>query len=397
MLQAERVEAWLRDGTLVPPRAGGSGFVDLVRALLRLGGCEAVPSDDGSRQLEECIGEAERCLVVLVDGLGDRLLSTLPDRAFLRSHRRRAIHAVFPSTTSAALTTLATARWPAEHAVAGWWTYLPALSLSLVTLPFTERTTDRSLAEFGVRPEEVYSEPSVWPKFSRGVCSIMPAGICNSVYTRYATGGTERRGYRRMAEGVEKAAAAVRAGDGPRFVSLYLPACDEIMLDKGPGSRETGALLRRIDTLLGELAGAVAGRARFVVTADHGQADIPVNLRHVLPLADPLASLLRCQPSGEPRVPYFHVRAGREERFKDKFLERFGNDFALVTPAEAHALGLFGPDPLSAYVRPRLGTYLGISPVAAKFHVEPCSSSVSHAGAHGGLLASEMVVPLVVA
>jgi len=67
--------------------------------------------------------------------------------------------------------------------------------VSIVTLPFRQRITDRPLQELGIDPSDVYLSPSVWPQLRWIPRSVMPREIADSDYTRYTTGGTRRLGY----------------------------------------------------------------------------------------------------------------------------------------------------------------------------------------------------------
>jgi len=61
-------------------------------------------------------------ILILCDGMGNSILqSTLDEQSFLnRNNQQQRLRAVFPSTTPAALTTLATASWPGIHGMPGW-------------------------------------------------------------------------------------------------------------------------------------------------------------------------------------------------------------------------------------------------------------------------------------
>src|SRR3990172_3184585 len=121
----ERVLGWFESGALLHPSAEAPNTVDLSRALASLAGVGGLEMSPAALQLAELIGEAGHYVFVLVDGLGMNLIEEQPTGAFLRNHLALELRAVFPATTAAALTSLATGLWPAEHAVPAWWTYLP--------------------------------------------------------------------------------------------------------------------------------------------------------------------------------------------------------------------------------------------------------------------------------
>jgi hypothetical protein len=141
----------------------------------------------------------------------------------------------------------------------------------------------------------------------------------------------------------------------------------------------------------------LAGRARVVISADHGQVDVPPERRFVLPADDPLRARLVCPPTGEPTVPVFHVIEGEQSAFAAEFDERFGEHFVLLPTAEAERMRLFGPGALSPRMRRRLGSFVGVAAEPAVFYIAPCDTGAKNVGVHGGLRAAEMFVPLILA
>lgn len=101
-----------------------SNFTDLANALATC--CGVTDIDTSTRRSDELaqdIGRNTRhIIVILCDGMGNAILEQhLPKTSFLRRNNQwDRLRAVWPSTTPAALTTLATARWPGQHGVPGW-------------------------------------------------------------------------------------------------------------------------------------------------------------------------------------------------------------------------------------------------------------------------------------
>ena len=155
-----------------------------------------------------------------------------------------------------------------------------------------------------------------------------------------------------------------------------------------------------MERLLEGLAHRLAGRARIVVTADHGGLDADGERVHLLRASDPLIRLLRREPSGDSRAVYFHVREGDEREFKDMFRDRFGDRFFLLTTGEAEEMRLFGPGSLSDEVRRRLGTFVALSAGADVILYDWPSRSEEDdpfVGYHSGLTPAEMLIPLIFA
>ena len=91
----------------------------------------------------------------------------------------------------------------------------------------------------------------------------------------------------------------------------------------------------------------------------------------------------------------FCVRAGRRDAFAGLFRERWGRDWALLSRAEAEALQLFGPGPLSELAAERIGDFIAISAGRdVLVYGEPGNPVVSLNGFHAGMLPDEMSIPL---
>ena len=407
----KRLKRCFAEGALVSPAGAGPKLPDLSRALHALAGAGGAAPGAEARALGALVGPARHYALVLLDGLGTEMLARAPAGGFLRGRVGGTLRTVFPSTTAAALTALATGEHPARHAVPGWWLWLEPPGLSAEVLPFVERFGRRPLAEHGVTPEQVFTVPSTVARLGHQPLAIMPADIAGSAYSRYCAGGTATGGYRSPAEALKLAAARVLAAEAPSFTYVYLPQVDALSHDHGVDSKPVAKMLAELDRLLGDFAARLAGRARIVVTGDHGLVNVPPERSFFLDEGDALLDHLRWVPNGEATALFLHVKPGREAAFRRDFRARYGECFALLAAAEAERLGLFGPEPLSPLSRARVGDFIafGWQPAALYYRpfdnaqgrepVErPRSGKVTvHRGAHGGLSPAEMLVPLILA
>ena len=387
-------------GDLVRPSASTPNLVDLSRALAVLAGVPGVPSTEVSRALEAEVGASEHIVLVMIDGLGAAHLEREEGAGFLRSHLRQTMLTPFPSTTAVALTSFATGEWPARHAVTGWWTYLPSIGASATMLPYLRRGDDVSLEDLGVEGGVAFPLPAVWGACPRDVLCVQPRRIAGTVYSRYQTGGHPSVGYGPLREAFEATAAHIERADGPTYTYLYFSHVDAAAHEYGIGSPEVHGALVGIDAGLSRLAHHLAGRARIVVTSDHGHADVPEERRLRLRSTDPLAAHFRAMPSGDMRAPLFHLLPGHEDEFAAEFRTRYGPHFVLLTPGEVEALELFGPGALSEETRVRLGDFMAISlGIEILGFIPPDGNrrALQQPSHHSGLTAAEMYVPLVVA
>ena len=395
----DRVEGWLAEGRLLrpiePDGGGPPTTVDLARAVSHVGGGRLSADDDAAAALAERIGRDRPLLFILVDGLGDVFVDRMDPSTSLGSAERINLRSVFPSTTAAALTAVATGEWPATHAVPTWFTHLHRNDLTATILPFVERASNTALQRFGITPNDAFPCPSLLAAMPGPLRTYHPRAISNSEFTTYGRGDWPTDPFDHLRD----AAAAVlkrivTEGEGGVHY-LYLPMVDSAAHRVGPTGRATGQALAAVDRTIGKLAQALDGRARIAISADHGSIGVGAHEKSLVLPDDTILEELHTPPHGEPRVPMFCVRPGRRDAFAGLFRERWGRDWALLSRAEAEALLLFGPGPLSELAAERIGDFIAISAGRDVIvYGEPGNSLVSLNGFHAGMLPDEMSIPL---
>jgi len=387
-----RVRRALDDGTLLHPNDGVANSVDLAQAMASLAGAPIQLMNAKTRHLADLVGQHDHYVFVLVDGLGMNLIEGLPADAFLRSRPAVELRAVFPSSTAPALTSIATARWPAEHAVTGWWTYLPDAGVTATILPYIERFSEQPLGPRGIAPSYAFPVEACVRTFSHAFMMFTPRPVAGSVYSRYSTSDAPFSSYGKLAGGIDAIVARVETARGPTYSYLYISKVDYEEHLHGPHSAQAAKVLADVQTQLERLTQALAGRARIVITADHGL--FTVGNVSLLDRDDALACMLVVPPTGDGRAPLFHVKSGAHDAFAAAFRERYRDRFALLTTGEAEDMHLFGPARLSDETRRRVGDYVGIALADDVILYEPKRDDELR-GHHGGLTPDEMRIPLV--
>lgn len=394
MSDVPRLLSWFDDGSLVRPSAGVPNTVALARAVASLAGAPGVGVDAPARRIVDAVGRSDHYVFVLADGLGMNLVETLQETSFLRSHVAMEMQAVFPPSTAPALTSLATGRWPAGHGLLEWFLYVQSHGLTAVVLPFVERFSKRPLGEFGIAPGDVLTSPSRMPSFAYDVHCHLPQQIAISIYSGYFSGGAPTTGYDKLGDACKTIAARISTAPTPTYDYLYIPYVDAAEHEHGPMARQVRRILLDVEKALLQLAEAVAGRARIIITADHGLLHIDKHAQTEIEDGDELLDLLEAPPAGSARVLLCHVRDGQRDRFGAAFRARFGAAWVLLTTDEAEALRLFGPGMLSGAARRHLGDFVAVSRPAEAIVYK---ADVPMLGFHGGLAPDEMRIPLILA
>ena len=399
MSDLDRLLAAFETGTLVRPNATDPNFIDLVRAVAALAGVEDLERSAHSRQMSAAIGTPEHLVFILADGLGTHFIrDVLGPESWLARHLVQPIQSVYPPTTSAAITSLATGRWPAEHSVVGWWNYLPQLGEPVVILPFIGLSDGVPLQEsHDLTVSDAIGHVPLIQEMTRSAAVVQPRAIIDSAYSAYLSAGAERIPYDNLSDAAAAISARIHRAGQPTHTYWYVPNVDHQAHEHGCASPEVRTALLDLDAALAALASQLEGAsARIVLTADHGHMDAGAKI----PLAadDPLCDHLR-SASGDMRLSFFHVRKGEAEAFEGEFRSRFGDRLALITTDQLDELRLLGPDPLSEETRRRVGDYAAIALDASVFRYtggfdeDRFMQQRSH---HSGLSSHEMTVPMVV-
>jgi hypothetical protein len=387
-------------GALVRPSPDHMAFIDVIRGVAHACGV-TVPLNDHVRSIAAHLVGADHIILLLADGLGIESVDAMPRGSWIRQHTLRAIHAPFPSTTTSAVTSIATAQYPSTHAVTGWWVHVPSLQAPATVFAHDRATDGVSLDRLGVTVRDLCPAEPMLPLMTRNAALVLPADIIESPFTCYMAGTAERIGYGRLTEAAQIIARRIMDADGPTFTYWYTSSPDREAHEHGAAGAASRDASDRLDRVLERLSGELAelGRTyRIIGTADHGHLQMQPHLE--LEEDDSLLEDLTAPPAGDMRVQFWHVRRGRESSFVTGFRQRFGRWFVLLTAAEFEELGLLGADAWSAPTRDRVGQYVSISLGAATLRFAGLRGQAGYRrmrSGHSGLSPAEMLVPLIIA
>lgn len=374
---------------LVVPRYGGGSLADVLPSALAVLGVPGVGDPLG---LAAGLAGVRRVAVLLVDGLGWHQIPTAapcaPTLAGLAATVGRPLTSGFPSTTPTSLVTLGTGVPPGTHGVLGF----------ALRVPGTDRVVNH--IEWAADPE-----PLRWQPVPTRLEQARAAGVAVTVVSRPEFGGSgltvaaNRGGDYRGAAGVDALATtmltALAAGDGPTLVSGYHPDLDRHGHLSGVDSAPWRAAAAEVDALLTRLVDGLPPDAALLVTADHGQLDVPAGDRFDLDTDSRLRAGVRVV-AGEPRVRYLHVAPGAADDVVAAWSAVLGDAARVLTREEAVATGWFGTVP-EEHLR-RVGDVVVVcndtfAVLASRSEPPVVSRLVAF---HGADTAAEMTIPLLV-
>jgi hypothetical protein len=355
----------------------------------------------GSARCRAALGlpDADRVVVVLVDGLGIRNLAERGGHApFLRGLLRErgeeaaTLTSSFPSTTAAGLSVLGTGTTPGRTGMLGYTQRNPATGRLAAVVQW------KDLGD----PADVQREPTVFETLAaRGalVTAPGPRKFAGSGMTQAALRGPVYVAAETFEQRVDATVAALRApGDAEqRLVYLYQGEVDKIGHGHGWDSWQWGDALESTDRELRRLLSRVPRGTLVLVTADHGQIKADLTTQWDV-ASDPALHPGVAMVGGEPRALHVYTDEGTDPAdVALRWAERLGDHAVVVRRETAVADGWFGP--VAEHVLPSIGDVVVAMTGAATVVDSRVHSADARAlpGVHGSLTPHEMLVPLLTA
>ncbi|MGH8999083.1 MAG: alkaline phosphatase family protein [Acidimicrobiia bacterium] len=359
----------------VRPDYSGASVSSLVPALLgSLEGTEEVPSPSW---LPAPVTGAEAVVLLVLDGTGwtavDRARSQLP---VLGSLEGGPATTVVPSTTAAALSSIATGMTPSRHGIFGYRMRVGGAVLDVLQWKVPEG-----------RPPAPSSVTSIVSFAGRSVPVVTRADFARSGFTEAHMRGARFLGWRTLATLVTHVSKLVAAGE--RFVYAYYDGVDKVAHEYGLSDGFFAAELAATDRLVGDVLDALPPEAALVVTADHGQVPFARWIR-----LDPLAPMVAAY-AGDARFRYLYARPGATASLARAAAEELGDDAWVFTRDQLVDEGWLGPEPPAGDHLSRIGDVALAARGEAAF-VDPTHLKETRlAAGHGSLTADEMLVPII--
>lgn len=349
----------------------------------------------GKRTLK--LGEKEKKIFLIVDGLGYDLIEKMLDKKagqdFGQFSSLKNISTVFPSTTTCVISSFETGLMPSEHGIVGWHVY--AKDLGMVVMPYFDAPSLSKNLKLGEAGVEILPDPLLLMKaagdgnlllISDETLGNFTYGKVNCVLGQYAT----------QYDLMIQLRNAIRSGKCD-FIYVYYPTVDHLEHIYGKSAE---AVRNCIISFFNELSRIVLPDLRksdydLIITSDHGQIEakrmIEFNGKSEIMrfLVGPLW--------GDSRVMFMNVLEGKEDSLRAKIETQFGKDLIFLDSESAIGAGIFGSTKAREEIRYRFGTHMLIASGDVAMAYKYPHETVRHKeyfGFHSGLSEAEMRVPL---
>lgn len=403
------------------PRYGGCSFYNIVPTIFALFGENFGKPTLPQEVYRDYTKKNNKVVFFLIDGFGyDQFLRFSPQLPFLSNFAKKGkvfpITAVFPSTTSAALTTIHSGLTPQEHGLIEWYLYFEEIDEIIQTLPFSplgRMQPPEAILRRGVDPEILFSGKTIYQQFKeKGITPYLFMGekYVLSSYSRLVSSGAEIITWRYFSDLAAKLRELISQEKSPFCVGVYFDFLDHAEHEFGKFSKEHLVQAKNLFEMLQKefiekIKKPLAKDLILILAADHGQINIDPTtttyLNRYKKLTDNLAlsrNKKKILPWGSPRDVFLKIK---EEKIEEVFAflqEEFKDKARVIKSQEAFKQGLFGLGSPHKQFFSRVGDILIIPRGNQTIWYEHVSGErVEFKGVHGGLSGEEMLVPFGIA
>ena len=331
----------------------------------------------------------EKIVLFVIDALGCRALERV-----LRFYRPRnfsdygCITSVFPSTTTAALTSIYTAYTPSAHGMLGYILFLKEYGFLTNMIELTPVGMERDKLADRMDFRNFLPVPTIFQRLRESYVRsyvVSPSRYQGSGLSRILHEGAKVVGYTSIGDLIVKVSGLMRREERS-LILVYIPNVDSVGHKESERAylNEAAMILRQVDiTILGKIPEKTA----LVITADHGMIRTPKEKAIWWTPKSEIMRYLMMPPGGERRMMHLYTRD--PESLIDFLESRYPEEGIYLLKEEA--MTLFGGGESE-----RIGDVILIARGNFSFNFKYTPKDDHLFGMHGGLSEEEMLVPLIV-
>ncbi|MBQ3409173.1 MAG: alkaline phosphatase family protein [Clostridia bacterium] len=330
----------------------------------------------------------------ILDGMGEYILNDISKEGFFNKHKIDCVTSVYPSTTTAALTSYYSGKPPYETGWIAWSQYFKEYGRALDM--FSHK--DSYLGDQLKNPlKEVFKTDMHYKSIFEQIEESSPNVKAFEVEPEYA----ERRAKRSItADNIDELISSVNdivTMPGENFVLAYCDCPDGILHKYGTDSVEAKEFVFYAENKIQNLRSELDDDSLIIVSADHGHK----NIDKAYTILD-YPELLECliiPPSFESRALSFWVKEDMKGTFEERFNKYFENEFWLMTKEDfLEKYKFLGTGTKHHKIDDFVGNYVALSVSGSMIRLETflAEGKPIKKSAHCGLSKEEMAVPVIV-
>ena len=349
-----------------------------------------------SEKLDNILNQKEYRNVVflILDGLGEHIINSISPNGYLKEKQIDLVTSVYPSTTTAALTTYYSGKPPYETAWIAWSQYFKEYGRALDMFSHNESYLREPLKNPLIDVyKTVINYETIFNKIEKASLGVK----AYEIEPEYS----ERRALRRItADNIDEIVMNISdlcESPDRKFILAYSDNPDVLLHKYGTTSEEVRNFVIDTENKIKEMCEKFDEDTLLIISADHGHKDI--EKAYTLLDYPEIQECLIMPVSLESRILNFWVKEEMKEIFVKRFNKIFEKEFWLMTKEEFlykyHFLGYGEKHPK---IDDFIGNYVALSVAGSIVRIETylAEGKPVKKSTHCGLSKEEMEVPVFV-
>lgn len=332
-------------------------------------------------------------ILLILDGMGEHILGNISQNGYFEKNKIDCVTSVYPSTTTAALTTYYSGKPPYETGWIAWSQYFKEYGRAIDMLPHKESYLKEDIS--GARMDvfkNIVNYESVFDKIEKNSPNVKAF----EVMPKYSDRRSKRSFVADDIDEIMENLETLCELPGDKFIMAYSDKPDGLLHKYGTNSEEARNYVLEAEKKVKTLQEKIGDDTVIIISADHGHKNIEKSyslLEH-----PEIMECLYMPMSLESRIVGFWVKEDMKKEFEERFNKICGEDFWLMTKKEfleKHFLGFGEKHPK---IDEFLGNYVALSTSSSMIIVETflAEGKPVKKSTHCGLTKDEMEVPVIV-
>ena len=330
---------------------------------------------------------------IILDGMGEHILEKVSPTGYFRKKEIDCITSVYPSTTTAALTTYYSGKPPYETGWIAWSQYFKEYGRDIDMLSHRESYTSRDLKNARINVfDTIVKYKSVFEQIEEALPNIKAYEITPSYSDKRAKRSIRADSIDEIIMNIE----TLCKNPDEKFILAYCDNPDGLLHKFGTDSEEVKEFIENTERKIEDMCKNLTEDTVVIISADHGHKDI--NKAYSILDYPEIQKCLILPPSLESRVVTFWVKEDMKEEFVKNFNKNFENDFWLMTKEEFLEKNMLGFGKKHPKIDDFIGNYiaLSISDSIIKLENYLTEGKKLKKSTHCGLTKEEMEVPVII-
>ena len=335
-------------------------------------------------------------VLVILDGMGENILKNISPNGIFSKNKIDEITSVYPSTTTAAMTTYYSGKPPIETGWIAWSQYFKEYGRNIDVLPERDSYTGEKLKVKNQKILDIIGYKTVYEQIKEQNSNIETYEIMPS----YCEKKTKLTMTANTVEEMCESIVTLCKNTQNKFVIAYNDNPDGIIHKNGCYLEETKKFVleaeQEFEKMLQKLK---CTNTLIILSADHGHQDINETI-DILELKE-IQECLIMPPTLESRMIGFFVKYNKRKEFEDIFNKLFKDKYILYSKEDLLKCNLLGYGNRHKKIEDFIGDYIAIAISDVRINIGTyLSREMKHPdekkSTHCGLTKNEMEVPLIV-